>query len=79
MYAERHASRGNVAGTVGQAARALLEEAHARWCATRRWVLNEKHVVAGVGLDEAADLLGDTGRSAAELTRFVDALRTALT
>ena len=79
MYAERHASRGNVAGTVGQAARALLEEAHARWCATRRWVLNEKHVVAGVGLDEAADLLGAPGRSAAELTRFVDALRAALT
>ena len=51
----------------------------ARWCAARRWVLNEKHVVVGVGLDEAADLLGGSGRSAAELTRFVDALRTALT
>jgi len=78
-YAERHASRGNVPGTVGQAARAVLEEAHARWCAERRWVLNEKHVVAGVGLDEAADLLGAPGRSATELTRFVDALRAALT
>ena len=78
MYAERHASRGYVAGSVCQAARAGLEEALASSCAARHWVLNEKHVVVGVGLDEAADLLGGAGRSAAELTRFVDALRTAL-
>ena len=42
-------------------------------------MLNEKHVVAGFGLDEAADLLAAPGRSAAELTRFIDALRAALT
>ena len=78
MYAERHASRGNVAGAVGQAARAVIEEAHARCCSARRWVLNEKHVVVGVGLDEAADLLGAPGRTADDLTRFVDALRAAL-
>ena len=42
-------------------------------------MLNEKHVVVGVGLEEAADLLGAPGRSAAELTRFVDSLRGALT
>ena len=78
MYAERHASRANVAATVGQAARAVLEEAHARSCAARRWVLNEKHLVMGVGLDEAAGLLGAPGRSADELGRFVDALRATL-
>jgi len=78
MYAERHASRGNVTGTVGQAARAVLEEAHARCCTERRWVLNEKHLLAGVGLDEAAALLGAPGRSGADLTRFVDALRAAV-
>jgi hypothetical protein len=78
MYAERHASRGNVAGTAGQAARAVFEEAHARCCAGRRWVLNEKHVLAGIGLDDAADVLSAPGRSPAELTRFVDALRAAV-
>jgi len=79
MYAERHAARGNAAATVGQAARAVLEEAHARSCAARRWVLNEKHLVVGVGLDESADLLGAPGRSAEELGRFVDGVRATLT
>ena len=74
MYAERHASRGNVAGTVGQAAlgvarggtRPLVRGAGVG-CSTRStWS-------RGVGLDEAADLLGAPGRSAAELTGFVDA------
>jgi len=78
MYAERHAARGNAAGTVGQAARAVFEEAHARCCAARRWVLNEKHLVAGVGLEDALDLLGAPGRSVADRVAFVAALRTAL-
>lgn len=57
----------------------MLEEAHARSCAARRWVLNEKHLVVGVGLDEAADLPGAPGRSAEELGRVVDGVRATLT
>jgi hypothetical protein len=78
MYAERHAGRGNTAGTVGQAARAVLEEAHARACEARRWVLNEKHVVAGVGLEGALALLGGAGHSVAEQVASVAARRAAL-
>jgi hypothetical protein len=77
-YAERHAARGDAVGAVGQAARAVLEEAHARRCEQRQWVLNEKHVLAGTGLDPTADLLASPGRSAAALEGFVADLRAVL-
>ena len=56
-YAAAHAARGNVAGTLGQASRAVFEEAHARACEQRRWVLNEKRLLDGDRLDDAADVL----------------------
>jgi hypothetical protein len=34
------AKRGDVVGAVGQAARSSIEEAHARLCEARQWVLN---------------------------------------
>jgi len=49
-YAGMHAGRGDAIGVVGQAAKAVLEEAHARMCAGRRWVLNEKRLVDAAGL-----------------------------
>jgi hypothetical protein len=77
-HAEMHAAQANVAGAVGQAARAVLEEAHARACEQQRWVLNEKRLVRGCGLDAASALLSRPGRSAHALTKCVSALRDAL-
>src|SRR5206468_11194031 len=44
-YARMHARRGNVVGATGQAAKAMLEEAHAIACERGRWVCNEKHLL----------------------------------
>ena len=46
-----HARRGNVAAATGQAARAVLEEAHAVVCAHGGWVANEKHLIEAGGLE----------------------------
>jgi hypothetical protein len=70
-YAAAHAARGNAVGTLGQAARAVFEEAHARACAHRRWVLNEKRLLDGTDLDEASVLLA---RSRADDPRQLSAL-----
>jgi len=70
-YAAKHAVRGNAALAAGQAARAALEEAHARCCAERRWVLNEKHLLRAAGL---ADVEGWVAHDAAA----IDALRARL-
>jgi hypothetical protein len=80
MYAGAHAARGNVVGTLGQSARAILEEAHARRCTMRGWVLNEKRLLDGAGLDEASALLREAhadGRPS--LARLVDELQRVLT
>jgi len=54
--ARTRAARGDVVGTVGQAARAVIEEAHARLCARRVWVFNEKRIVQRAGLGAAQRL-----------------------
>ena len=71
-HAAAHAERGNVAGTLGQAARAVFEEAHARACEQRRWVLNEKRILSGADLEAASELLATAGRNGrAELADLV--------
>jgi hypothetical protein len=45
------AKRGDVVGAVGQAARSSIEEAHARLCEARQWVLNEKRILERAGLE----------------------------
>ena len=50
-YARMHTRRDNLVGAIGQAAKAVMEEAHARVCAAGRWVLNEKRLIAAAGLD----------------------------
>ncbi len=77
-HAERHARRGNVVGTVGQVARAVFEEAHARCCSTGTWVLNEKHVVSAAGLDDVHTRLVPTGSDERALARLVDDVRARL-
>lgn len=77
-HAEMHAARGNVVGAVGQGARAVLEEAHARRCEQHRWALNEKRLLDGCELAAAATLLQSPGSSVAQLSEFVSRLRTTL-
>lgn len=49
-YARAHAARGSRVATLGNLARAVIEEAHRRMCARREWVLNEKRLIAAAGL-----------------------------
>lgn len=49
-YARAHARRGNVAGALGQATKAIMEEAHAILCERREWVCNEKRLIEAAGL-----------------------------
>ena len=54
-YARAHARRGDVAGATGQAAKAVMEAAHAILCERGQWVCNEKRLI------EAAGLIGVAG------------------
>jgi hypothetical protein len=74
-YVEMHARRGNAVALIGQASRAVLEEAHARCSAGRRWVLNEKHLVEAADLQVASRALADVAAAAAAGD---DALHTAI-
>jgi predicted nucleotidyltransferase len=49
--------RGDVTIALGNAVRAVLEEAHSRMAAGKQWVLNEKGLVGAAGLAEASQLL----------------------
>lgn len=55
-YARMHVARGNAVGVIGHAAKAVMEEAHARLSARGQWVLNEKRIVGAAGLDTAQAL-----------------------
>lgn len=70
-YARMHAERGDFTGTVGQVARAVFEEAHARMCAAGRWALNEKRLVAAAGLEEVQARMRDMPREPEGLGRWV--------
>lgn len=76
-HAEAHARRGNSAAALGQAARAVLEEAHAVCCEQRTWVINEKYLVEMAGLGDLDGLFDAAGTSRspadtiAELTRLL--------
>ena len=48
--ARMHAARGNAAGAMGHAARAVIEEGHARLCERGEWVCNEKRLIEAAGL-----------------------------
>ncbi len=77
-YARMQAERGNVAGAVGQAIKALLEEAHGRVAAERRWVLNEKHLLEAAGLSFIQTELAAVPAAAGALADWVAGIRDAL-
>ena len=73
-YARMHARRGDVFATIGNLARASMEEAHRRMALRQQWVLNEKRLLATAGLVELPILGPDAGSEA-----FVNDFAAALT
>jgi len=73
-YARMHARRGDVLATIGNLARAAMEEAHRRMALRQQWVLNEKRLLATAGLVELPILGPDAGSEA-----FVNDFAAALT
>lgn len=77
-HARMRAGRGDVTGAAGQAARAVIEAAHARACRERRWVLNEKTLVERAGLGALHERFTRIPSAPARLTAWVDELAAAL-
>ncbi|HEX8790749.1 MAG TPA: nucleotidyltransferase domain-containing protein [Polyangiaceae bacterium] len=77
-YARMQAAKGDVVGTAGQAAKAVLEAAHARACASRRWVLNEKGLVDAAGLSRVQPSFTAIPREADGLVAWIDRMRSDL-
>jgi len=61
-HARMRAARRDFAGTVGQAARAVVEHAHAMLCERRAWVLNEKRILERAGLVQTQALFAEGTR-----------------
>jgi hypothetical protein len=76
--AAMRAARGDVTGTVGQAAKAVVEAAHALLCEQRAWVLNEKRIVERAGLAALHTLFAEVPADPAALPGWVARLRGAL-
>jgi hypothetical protein len=72
-----HAQRGNVAGTVGQAA-AAVEEAHALMSERGQWVSNEKRLIESAGLGIVQDLFSQVPVEPASLLSWVDLVASRL-
>lgn len=77
-YARMHARRGNVVGAVAQAAKAAMEEAHARVCERARWVLNEKRLIELAGLEGTHAPFANVPIAAADLERWVERVALSL-
>jgi hypothetical protein len=71
-YARMHAKRGNVAGVAGQAAAAVMEEAHAISCERGQWVCNEKRLIEAAGLSSLNALFAEIPIEPERLLEWVD-------
>ena len=71
-YARMHAKRGSVAGATGQAAAAVMEEAHARVCERSLWVCNEKRLIETAGLGSIHPLFTEIPFERERLVGWVD-------
>lgn len=71
-YARMHAKRGNFVGVIGQAAKAVIEEAHAILCERSEWVCNEKRMIDTAGLIGTPALFGRVPSEPARLLEWVD-------
>lgn len=77
-YARMHGVRGNVLGAIGHAARAVLEEGHARLCARGQWVTNEKRLVSAAGLDAVQAVFIAPPISPVDVGRWLDSVHAHL-
>jgi hypothetical protein len=73
-----HARRGNIAGATGQAAKAVLEEAHAIACERGQWVCNEKRLIETAGLAGLHAWFAGAPTDPARLGEWVDGVAGAL-
>jgi hypothetical protein len=73
-YARVHAQRGNRIGAVGQAAKAMFEEAHAILCERRVWVCNEKRMIEAADLTALETLFAACPADTTALVDWIDAL-----
>ncbi len=73
-----HAKRGNVIGVTGQAAKAVLEEAHAILCERGHWALNEKRLIEAADLRDMQPLFTRVLNEPAELALWVERIARAL-
>jgi hypothetical protein len=71
-YARMHARRGNLAGATGQAAAAVMEEAHAILCERGQWVCNEKRLIETAGLVGLHAVFARAPIESASLVQWVD-------
>jgi len=71
-YARMHARRGNVAGVAGQAAAAVMEEAHAISCERGQWACNEKRLIEAAGLSSLNALFAEIPNERDRLVEWVD-------
>ena len=71
-YARMHARSGNLVGTTGQAAAAVMEEAHAIVCQRAQWVCNEKRLLETAGLTGLHALFAQVPAESASLVPWVD-------
>ena len=77
-YARVHARRGNFVAAVAQAAKAALEEAHARVCERGEWVCNEKRLLEIAGLAEVQTIFAQAPAEAMALESWVSDVAAAL-
>ena len=71
-YARVLAKSGNIVGAVGQAAKAILEEAHAILCERGQWVLNEKRLIETAGLAGVQSLFVQVPNDSASIVQWID-------
>ena len=77
-YARMHARRGNLAGATGQAAAAVMEEAHAILCERGQWVCNEKRLIEIAGLGGLHGLFAQVPVESEGLVQWVDLVASQL-
>lgn len=71
-YARAQAERGNAVGAIGQAGKAVFEEAHAVLCERGAWVCNEKRMVEAAGLGTVQKLFADIPTERSGLLGWID-------
>jgi hypothetical protein len=73
-YARMHARRANFVGAIGQAMKAVMEEAHAIACRRGLWVINEKRLIQAAGLEEAQQAASRVPNHASQLLPWIEGI-----